>query len=123
MQLLGDLTAGFTTANDQDPARTDRCGVAIGERVKHRYTIGKSPRGSMVRPLERARAHNDGVSVDGALRGRHAESLGRTGTEAMYLDAFAHRNRAPFLVTLQVGNDVVAGDMTLGVVSAVGAAR
>ncbi len=123
-QVLGDLAARLPASDDQDATRGQRLGVPVvlGVELEQAARERCRARGS-VRSLVRTGAHHDGVCCDLAARGPEDEPVAVPRLERRDLDPLAHRCLEAGGVPLEVGDDLVAGQVAIGIAPVVREAR
>jgi hypothetical protein len=123
MELLGELDARLSAADDQHPARGKLVGSAVLLGVHHQDLVRERLGGQRpVRALVGAGADDDDVRLVGSGARLEAKACaaagGQPGHAYAALDRPGVRRHA-----LEVGDDLVPGDVALRVVAGVGVAR
>jgi hypothetical protein len=116
VQLLGDLAAGLSAADDEHGPVGERAGIAVLRAVHD----GQPPRQLLssarhVRGLVGAGRHDDGASGDRPSPGLEEPRPGRRPGHRTNVDPAAHRDSEGLAIRLQVLHDVVPRQEAAGI--------
>jgi len=122
VQILGELRAGLTGADDEHVAAGQRRGVRVRRRMDVRDVVVEAlGEARQRREMVAADRNDDRRGVPDASRRRHDEPAVFVG-EVRHLDAFAHRRRERRSIRLDVLHDLVLHHEAVGIVARIGKA-